>query len=166
MKLLVNNGTESIIDSVIKIILQEKHLTILSPYITNSEAIVAILHNKNFRLTIVINFDIDVLKKKAVDLRQFLTLLKRILSKGHKIYFDNNLHSKIYMSENNIILGSANFTNNGLVRRKETCISFQKASSPILFKQCEDYCREIIKGACKLNIVLVEEAINNLGVRF
>lgn len=166
MELLMNKGAKSILKPILQLIHQTNHLIVLSPYITNSEAIEAILYKQNFKLTLVVNFDIDILQKKAVDLEQLLLLLTRIINKGHNVYFDNDLHSKIYLSKNSAILGSANFTNNGLFRRKETCIRFEKISSPILFIQCEDYCREIIEEAHTLTTELIEEAIIDLSDKY
>lgn len=153
MKFLTNQESGNIIDSVLDLVNTEQCLTVLSPYLTSNEAILSILNKEGFTLTIVINFTIDVFMQKSVE----LNLLKKLLQKGHKVWFNNKLHSKIYLSSDYIIIGSANFTKSGLEHRQESCIGFQKSLSPSVFKDCEDYCAKVIGNSQKLTIPLIED---------
>lgn len=164
MEFLSNNTGNTIQDKAIEIIEKNEKLTILSPYLSNNKAIEKILQKDFFELTLIINFDSKTLVQKAVD----LSTLKKLLDKKHIIKVNNKLHSKIYFSSDYIILGSANFTQNGLSERQESCIMFSKKFSPHLFNECETYCKKILDESPLITDVIdfTDEFISNiLGIR-
>lgn len=94
--------------------MQQKLKIIISPFINHKK----FLDGINNETEIITRFNNEVFTKGSSD----FSLLKKIFSKGNKIYNKENLHSKIYVFENNIITGSSNLTISGLFKNQETNI--------------------------------------------
>lgn len=70
--------------------------------------------------------------------------MERLLHAGVKIYALQDLHSKLYVfDEESVITGSANFTLNGFYKNHEFGIFMEK--EPVFAKECSDYFYGLLK---------------------
>lgn len=70
--------------------------------------------------------------KKRLSILQggsIINLISKIESRRVQVRFYNRMHAKIYASENSVILGSANFSNNGLKKQTEANIRILKENN-------------------------------------
>ena len=67
-----------------------------------------------------------------------IEIIELIKKKKIKFKFSNKLHAKIYVSDDCAVLGSSNFSKNGLEIQKEANIRIEKKKNEICGKQYED----------------------------
>jgi hypothetical protein len=142
MKLLLNDDESNIEDSLIEIISSSGSIKILSPYITKNKAVEILISNK-YKAEIIVDFHPKTLANslKNIDFK----LLEQLHEAGVKIYYNTELHSKLYITPEQIILGSANLTSYGLVKRQESALLFDKKHNIQLYKECELFFEKIRK---------------------
>ena len=160
MELLLNTDDHTIQDSLIDMITAANSIKILSPYLTKNRALDHILERKDFKLIVILNFDPESLLKgpAAID----TNLVKKLIDNGQEVYYNLELHSKIYITVEMLILGSANFTYNGLVQRKESAILFQKEMNPEIYSDCVDYFESILKSSKRVTPKILAQIIKEI----
>lgn len=160
MELLLNSDDNTIQDKLIGIIESSKSIRILSPYLTKNKALDRILEKTNFKLTLVIDFDPESLLRgsSSIDVNQ----IRNLIDNGHQVYYNPELHSKIFITDESVILGSSNFTRNGLSKRKESAILFNKSLNKKIYEECLCYFEDILKSSIKISENLLTKTVTIL----
>lgn len=160
MELLLNNDDNTIQDKLIELIEMNENIRILSPYLTKNKALSCILQKSNFKLKLVLNFDPKSIIQGSTCLD--IILIKELMDSGHVIYNNSELHSKLYITEESVILGSSNFTDYGLRTRKESAILFKLDYNPKIYKECESYFESILESSTKVTVSHINRIIRIL----
>jgi len=157
MELLLNTDDHTIQDSLTDLISTAKSIKILSPYLTKNKALDQILERKDFKLVLILGFnpELPLMGAASID----LNLVKQLISNGQVVYYNPELHSKIYITDESLILGSANFTYNGLVRRKESAILVKKEMNPKFYSDCLGYFESILKSSKMVTTIILDKII-------
>ena len=157
MELLLNTDDRTIQDSLTDLISTAKSIKVLSPYLTKNKALDQILERKDFKLVLILGFnpELPLMGAASID----LNLVKQLISNGQVVYYNPELHSKIYITDESLILGSANFTYNGLVRRKESAILVKKEMNPKFYSDCLGYFESILKSSKMVTTIILDKII-------
>jgi len=155
MELLLNTDDQTIQDSLLDLISKAKSIKILSPYLTKNKALDHILDRKDFKLLLILDFNPESLLKGNTSID--INLIRQLIDNGQEVYYNSELHSKIYMTDESLILGSANFTYNGLCRRKESSILVKKEMNPKFYADCLDYFESILKSSKKVTSIILDK---------
>jgi phosphatidylserine/phosphatidylglycerophosphate/cardiolipin synthase-like enzyme len=134
--------TSKLNDEIVRMFQNDKKLIIISPFISISEDLIKILSSSDGIIYLFCreNDKINNLKQKLKNVR---------------FYFNNNLHAKIYSSENNTIITSLNLYEYSQINNYEIGLMFNnndfselynqlKSELKILFK--ESHCNENVFG--------------------
>ncbi|EAZ83605.1 phospholipase D family protein [Lysinibacillus fusiformis] len=120
MKLLTNN-LESELFKVLK--MAKEKLIIISPFMNLSITgeLVEIVNNNSIHCTVITRFE----RKAFIENAHSLDALRKLLSNGVEVLALQNLHSKIYLlDDQQCFAGSANFTTKGLTINHEILMHF------------------------------------------
>jgi len=162
MELLLNNDDNTIQDKLIELIEMNESIRILSPYLTKNNALNCILQKSAFKLKIVLNFDPKSILNHIPSID--INLVKELIESGHEVFNNRKLHSKLYITDENLILGSSNFTDSGLRTKKESAIHLKRDSNPKIYEECKKYFDSIIKDSKKVTrfqINKINRVLNN-----
>ena len=160
MELLLNNDENTIQNKLIELIEENDSIDILSPYVTKNKALDCILEKTNFHLKLVLDFSPESLVKgrSSIDVNQ----IKKLLDAGHEVFYNSELHSKLYITEESVIIGSSNFTHNGLSKRKESAILFEQNFNPKIYLECQEYFNSVLKSSTKITEALLNKTMKIL----
>jgi hypothetical protein len=157
VELLLNSDEITIQDKLIDMIEINNSINILSPYVTKNKALDCILGKADFKLKLVIDFDPESLLKGSTSLD--VNQIKKLIENGQKVFYNPELHSKLFITEDSVILGSANFTRNGLSKRKESAILFNRKFNQNIYRDCKNYFEDVLKSSIKITENLLTKTI-------
>jgi phosphatidylserine/phosphatidylglycerophosphate/cardiolipin synthase-like enzyme len=155
MELLLNNEDNRIQDKLIELIEMNESIRILSPYLTKNKALDCILQKSDFKLKLVLNFDPKSILNHIPSID--INLIKVLIESGHEVFNNRKLHSKLYITDESLILGSSNFTDYGLRTRKESAIHVKRDSNQKIYEECKKYFDGIIKDSKKVTIFQINK---------
>ena len=117
---LITNDHESVIKDHIKF--SEKSIKIISPFISFQS--LDFIKNTRAEITIITRFSLEDFAKGSSSIDCLSELLE---NNNVKIYAMKDLHTKLYIfDDNTAILGSANFTDGGLIKNVELSIELNE----------------------------------------
>lgn len=156
MKLVTENLDEHLFEELNK---SKNSILIISPFIslyTAGKLISILQKNTEVKCTIVTRFDRRLFYQGSSSLEA----LKLLINQGTHIFALKNLHSKVYISDENMCaIGSANFTKKGLRENKELLIFYNQKHET---EEIKEYGKQLIQEI-KLsgNWSVSEEMINH-----
>ena len=161
MELLLNNEDSTIQDKLIELIEMNESIRILSPYLTKNKALNCILQKSDFKLKLILNFDPKSILNRIPSID--INLIKVLIESGHEVFNNRELHSKLYITDESLILGSSNFTDYGLRTRKESAIHLKRDSNPNIYDECKKYFDSILKSSTNVTLSQINKTIKILA---
>lgn len=138
MELFKNNLEQELFN---RIQMCEEKIIIISPFISLNiaEKLLQIVKDKNVDCKIITRFE----RKAFIEKASSLEALKLLIENDIQIFALKNLHSKVYlMDDNSCFVGSANFTNKGLNINHELLLYFVDETE---IEKFNSYANELIK---------------------
>ncbi|WP_379969179.1 phospholipase D family protein [Ectobacillus sp. sgz5001026] len=157
MKLVTNNLEKHLFEELNK---SRESIMIISPFISmyTAERLLNKLRNDNVECILITRFD----RNLFINGNSSIEALKLLKRQGVKIIALKNLHSKVYILDENVcITGSANFTKKGLKENKELLMFLYKQHEiiPIL-----SYAKQLLEDILMSGHWYVNEDMINIEI--
>ena len=150
IEVLTNNHYEKMLDLFEG---TDNKIKIISPFISVSIAkklCDLVNQNRNIKCTFITRFYLEDMISKA----NSIDAIEMMIDAGIEVYALKGLHTKLYLFDNlNGVLGSANFTANGLLTNIELSLHFE--AEPIVLNNLQGYFDDLIEKIkkCPENII-------------
>lgn len=121
MELLTNNHKDVIFNLFDE---AETEIKIISPFLGKNEAekLVEVVRERNLKCTFITRFYLEDMYAKA----NSIEAIELMMNAGIEVYAVKGLHTKLYLVDNEGIVGSANFTTGGFKSNIELSILFDE----------------------------------------
>ena len=120
-------------------ILQSREWLVICTYSTD----ISFVEYYHFMNLIENGVRIELITGKKPDAKVISNLTKLFIMVLH---FSENLHSKIYINESSVIVGSCNFGRLNIQKYHETVVYFEKSDYPKQYKEEESEVRQLLQG--------------------